>query len=416
MTGGGIINRKSLSILLLLLTIALPLNIGAISAATTNQTNINLNLNQSLSTNIGQNSTQTVKKSRININTSNNLKSTPKTAPTQNFAAAGTVKKVAATTTVTISLGSINSAANVVQKYIKTYHKLPNYVTLSGKKITLPQFLYLLTSDLLKVNSKSTAPVTLKSVKSPTINTVETVKIGNLKKTEYINLANRIYNYINKYGTPPASVTSSLGRIRYESLIYTYSKILGFYGTNKRLPGYVSTNPGTITFKQQSTSPVVYTPPTIPADIKPYLDPTNNCQSDSSVIKALATSITKGLTSPKDRATAIFNWVRDNIQYSFYYNTQKGALGTLSARTANCVDTSHLMIALQRAAGNPAKYEHVYAQFPSGTWYGHVIALVYIGGVWYKTDGTSSRNQFGVVNNWNTATASIKGVYKELPF
>ncbi len=138
MTGGGIINRKSLSILLLLLTIALPLNIGAISAATTNQTNINLNLNQSLSTNIGQNSTQTVKKSRININTSNNLKSTAKTAPTQNFAAAGTVKKVAATTTVTISLGNINSAANVVQKYIKTYHKLPYYVTFSGKKITLP--------------------------------------------------------------------------------------------------------------------------------------------------------------------------------------------------------------------------------------------------------------------------------------
>ena len=40
MTGGGIINRKSISILLLLITIALPLNVGAISAATTSQTNI----------------------------------------------------------------------------------------------------------------------------------------------------------------------------------------------------------------------------------------------------------------------------------------------------------------------------------------------------------------------------------------
>ena len=39
MTGGGIINRKSISILLLLLTIALPLNVGAISAAATSQTN-----------------------------------------------------------------------------------------------------------------------------------------------------------------------------------------------------------------------------------------------------------------------------------------------------------------------------------------------------------------------------------------
>jgi transglutaminase-like putative cysteine protease len=74
------------------------------------------------------------------------------------------------------------------------------------------------------------------------------------------------------------------------------------------------------------------------------------------------------------------------------------------------------MIALMRAAGNPAKYQHVYAQFSSGTWYGHVIAMVYVGGTWYKADGTSSRNTFGVVNNWNTGTATIKGTYKELPF
>ena len=104
------------------------------------------------------------------------------------------------------------------------------------------------------------------------------------------------------------------------------------------------------------------------------------------------------------------------LDYSFYYNTKYGALGTLTSKTANCVDTSHLMIALMRAAGIPAEYEHVYAQFTSGNWYGHVIALVYINGVWYKADGTSSKNQFGVVNNWNTATATVYGTYKELPF
>ena len=68
------------------------------------------------------------------------------------------------------------------------------------------------------------------------------------------------------------------------------------------------------------------------------------------------------------------------------------------------------------AAGIPAKYEHVYAQFSSGNWYGHVIALVYVNGVWYKADGTSSRNYFGVVNNWNTKTATLKGIYRSLPF
>ncbi len=165
-----------------------------------------------------------------------------------------------------------------------------------------------------------------------------------------------------------------------------------------------------------STSSANKTPVIIPAAIKPYLDPTKNCQSNSTIIKLCATSITNGLTTQMDKAVAIFNWVRDNIDYSFYYNTNYGAVGTLNSGTANCVDTSHLMIALMRAAGIPAGYEHVYAQFTSGNWYGHVIALVYINGVWYKADGTSSKNQFGAVKNWNTTTATVYGTYKELPF
>ena len=225
-----------------------------------------------------------------------------------------------------------------------------------------------------------------------------------------MSIAKRINAYINKNWAAPKTASSSLGNFRYETLIYTYSKILSFYGTNKRLANYVSTSPGIAVPKPS----VPNTP--VPAELLQYLNPSSNCQSDNPTLKALATSITKGYTSTLDKATAIFNWVRNNISYSFYYDTQKGALGTYNARTANCVDTAHLMIALERAAGIPAKYEHVYAQFSSGNWYGHVIALVYVNGVWYKADGTSSRNYFGVVNNWNTNTATLKGIYRSLPF
>ena len=136
----------------------------------------------------------------------------------------------------------------------------------------------------------------------------------------------------------------------------------------------------------------------------------------NSQIQALAKSITSSKTSTYDKAVAIFNWVRDNIGYSFYYNTKYGAVGTLNAKTGNCVDTAHLLIALERAAGIPARYEHVKAQFTSGTWYGHVIAQVWVNGKWYNADGTSSSNTFGVINNWNTATATYYGTYAELPF
>ncbi len=162
--------------------------------------------------------------------------------------------------------------------------------------------------------------------------------------------------------------------------------------------------------------PKVQPAPAVPAALQQYLLPSANCQSTDPKIVALAKSITKGSTSQYTSAVDIFNWVRDNINYSFYYNTQKGALGTLSSKSANCADTSHLMVALMRAAGIPARYEHINAQFSSGNWYGHVIAQVYVNGKWLIADGTSYRNSLGVVKNWNTSTFILEGVYRSLPF
>ena len=143
MTGGGIINRKSISILLLLLTLALPLNVGAISAATT-QTNVYQNIDHNITTNQNeQSSTEPLKATKNSSNTSKIQNTTSKTGN----AAAGTVS---ATTSVSISLSSINSAAARVQAYIEANHRLPAYVTISTKQVTMPQFLYLLTSDLSK--------------------------------------------------------------------------------------------------------------------------------------------------------------------------------------------------------------------------------------------------------------------------
>ena len=414
MYGGGTINRKFLSILLLLITIALPLNVGAISAAATNQTTDNINLNNKLQTTQVQNSTHILNKS-INNTTSSNINDIVNTSASKhNYAAAGTVKNT--TIPVTLTLSSINLVAAKLGSYIRANHKLPAYIMVSGKNMTLSQFLYLITVDVIKINSNSRTSITLKTVKTPILSVAETFTNGNIQKTEYITIAKNVYNFINFHGTAPITASSSHGLIRYESLIYTFSKVLDYYNTNKRLPGYVYIQRGIVKTPTISASSSSSNQTVIPASIMPYLDPTKNCQSNSTVVKSCASSITQGLTTQKDKAVAIFNWVRDNIEYSFYYNTNYGALGTLNSRTANCVDTSHLMIALMRAAGIPAKYEHVYAQFTSGEWYGHVIALVYINDVWYKADGTNSKNQFGIVNNWNTTTATVYGTYKELLF
>ena len=311
---------------------------------------------------------------------------------------------VSGSTTKMFTLDQIKSAATSVKSYIESNHALPNYVTIGSVQVKMADFLRLLLAGTLEINSGSNAQISLKTVTTAP-EPVETIKSGNITKANYIDLANRVKAFTDANGTLPNYATTSLGKIGYESLIYMYSKILSYDSTNGRLPNYVSVSP----WSSVSTEPV-------PADLQQYLQATTNCQVTNSQIQSLATSITSGKSSTYDKAVAIFNWVRDNIGYSFYYNTKYGAVGTLNAKTGNCVDTAHLLIALERAAGIPARYEHVKAQFTSGTWYGHVIAQVWVNGKWYNADATSSSNTFGVIKNWNTATATYYGTYATLPF
>ena len=139
----------------------------------------------------------------------------------------------------TVTLSQINKAAKDVKSYVENNHKLPVYITVGSTLFTRAQFLYFLTTSLQKVNSGSGSAVTIKSVASPSAAT-NTVKTGNIQKTEFLSIASKITNYITTNGRAPAYVTSSLGNIRFENMIYMYSKIMDFYYTNGRLPTYVS--------------------------------------------------------------------------------------------------------------------------------------------------------------------------------
>ncbi len=307
-------------------------------------------------------------------------------------------------TMTVFTLDQIKDAAASVKSYVESNHDLPSYVTIGSIQVKMTDFLRLLLIGTIEVNDGSKAQISLKTVNAPATPS-ENITSGNITQANYLDLAYRVKSFIDTNGAIPNHATTPLGEIKFESLVYMYSKILAYDNTNGKLPAYVSVDSWT----NVTTVP-------IPAELQQYLQATTNCQVNDASIKALSASITAGKTSTYDKAVAIFNWVRDNIGYSFYYNTKYGAVGTLNAKTGNCVDTAHLLIALERAAGIPARYEHVYAQFTSGNWYGHVIAQVWVNGKWYRADGTSYSNTFGVINSWNTATATLKGTYATLPF
>ena len=148
-----------------------------------------------------------------------------------------------------------------------------------------------------------------------------------------------------------------------------------------------------------------------------YLLATKNCQVNNAKIKKMAKSLTKGLKSDLDKAKAIFNYVRDYVYYQYYYDTHKGAVRTLTSGAGNCVDQSHLLVALYRAAGLKARYIHGTCQFyDDGQFSGHVWTQVLIGRTWICGDAMDYSNYLGKINNWNTKNYKIKNKFWSLPF
>lgn len=304
--------------------------------------------------------------------------------------------KVSSQSEFTIS--QITDAASRVKTYTETNHKLPNYVQISSQQISMPDFLRLMAVCTTKINSGSTSKISSKHLNSPP-SPSENLNNGNIYKSEYVDMAKRIETFSNSNNMAPNYVRSSIGNIRFENTVYIYSKILNYHKQHNVLPNYVS-----VSKWNSNTDP----------ELLPYLKPSSNCQSDNNNIISLSRSVASG--SDYEKATKIFNWVRDQVSYSFYYNTKHGAVGTLNLRQGNCCDQTHLLIALCRASGLPSKYVNGECTFKSGNRYGHVWAQVYVNNKWYTADAISSSNSFGVINNWNTATASIQGYYRELPF
>ncbi len=134
-------------------------------------------------------------------------------------------------------------------------------------------------------------------------------------------------------------------------------------------------------------------------------------------ITTLAASLAIGTRSKFDRAVNIFNWVRDYVNYSFYYGTRYGASGTLKLLMGNCVDLSHLIVALARDSGLTVRYVYGTCFFyRSQEWISHVWTIIFVNGKWYRADASNNINEFGIVKNWNTSNYNLNGVYNTLPF
>lgn len=146
----------------------------------------------------------------------------------------------------------IGDAASRVKAFVETNKRLPNHVTISSQKVEISSFLYLMTTSLVNTNQGNTSSINEFNFKFPK-QSPSSNKAGDLYKSEYSQMALNIKNCMLSTGSAPEVETSSLGNLNFESLVYIYSRILGFEFQNKRLPNYITVSASII---NQSTKSV----------------------------------------------------------------------------------------------------------------------------------------------------------------
>lgn len=309
---------------------------------------------------------------------------------------------------ITYTYKQLLDAANRTKTFIESNHRLPNYITIGSQQVKSQDLLYLF-AKVLYTNNSLILGYYEKSNTSASTDCFGDV----IYKEEYISNGKSIVSYFETYGKSPLSFTSSVGKLSYDDAVYLYARAVAYIYNNGAYPNFCwvwdSSNGQSSSSSSGSSSTNK-----VPSGFESYVKATENCQVDNSVIKSVLNSAIKGVSGLYNQAQAIFNYINDNTDYSYYYDTYRGAVKTWNDRKGNCCDLAHLVIAVARANNIPSRYCHATCYFTSGLTTGHVWAELYVNGQWYSCDATSVRNSFGVINNWYKC-GTIKR-YIELPF
>lgn len=292
------------------------------------------------------------------------------------------------------------------------------------------------TTNTVKSNKTKATNKTKNTSNAPSNNDDKSVKEGRLAEMALNNIHNILNNILDRLN--PSKYLLDLTKSDEANINFNTSKInVDINGkstvklkvsaknttkttkatTKKSTASTKKTNKTKSNVSKAKTKSVSIGKTSINEALRKYLSSTKNCQVKNKNIQDLAKTLTSKLKTDYEKGKKLFNWVRDNIHYKKYRNTLRGAVKTLKAKKGNCVDQSHLLIALSRASGIPARYvKGDNCKFTSGYVSGHIWTQMYINKKWVVADTTSKRNTLGKIRNWNTKNYKLYGQFSSISF
>ena len=173
-----------------------------------------------------------------------------------------------------------------------------------------------------------------------------------ITKSQYLDMAKRLIAYVEKHNQMPNNIKISNKLMRGSDYTYMFARILVYYDTNKALPKYANVNSKAF-IRPVETTNEVYKYFVKKTGLKPkYIDD-------------------------------VCDWVRDKVDYEFYFDDHKSNKQVIDSRAGNCTDLLQFLVNMAIAMGYKYKVIHTQCR-QSGT--GHVYGMFKKDGDWFIRD------------------------------
>lgn len=228
-----------------------------------------------------------------------------------------------------IDFGAVHvaKAAAFVIHTVKQASALPRYVTINAVRVSMPELIWLMFQYVVNMDHGDAADIAYVRFADPE-NRGESITTGNMARAEYVSLAASSLAYMNASGMAPSYVSTSLGQMGFENLVYTFAQLCNFGAVNAQLPGNV-----TVDKWSQITSGTVPAPgPTTAFTPKPIETPA--AEKPSVTVNRAA------VLSGASRLKAFVDFNKELPRYMMLGSKRVSMEGLLSAFVMTVIDVS----------------------------------------------------------------------------